>query len=270
MKKTITTIFATVVAVSAFALTPDEAAVKASIESMFKAGQEGKLVTSIFEAMPTSHQKGFYDVSQAFAKKMDPMVWNSGVSVMSNFGKVLSTKSDFIVNSAMAKQVPSPSADACKKGDLKAADVLAAGKFFSSIASITLADIKSQPNAKALAAYLDSKIGKLPACEMPTYTIKTEQDGDIVVYFEGRTDGVEFEKVKGKWLPEELADPDFDDILEVINEEMNFATEEGQQFKMQAMMFSAMANGALAPVLQAKTQEEFDAAVSAIFKSLGF
>lgn len=266
MKKVFTTFFATAVVASAFALTPDEAAVKATLDGIEKAATEGKLMTAVFEAMPASHQKGLFDVSQAFATKMDPMVWNSGTSILGNIGKVFSTKADFIVNGVFAKEALDDTN--IKNEDVNESFVLA-GTAISNIASITLADIKAQQSPKALAAFFDSKIGKLPVSKdaEPGYTIKTEEDGDIVVCFRGSKcgdDGVEFKKVNGKWIPEEIAELEFDEMINGINEGIDFSSEEGQQIKMQAVMGAAMFNGMLAPALQATTQEEFDVAIQSI------
>lgn len=264
MKKVFTTFFATAVVASALALTPDEAAVKATLDGIEKAATEGKLMTAVFEAMPASHQKGLFDVSQAFATKMDPMVWNSGTSILGNIGKVFSTKADFIVNGVFAKE-------ALDDTNIKIEDVnesfVLAGTAISNIASITLADIKAQQSPKALAAFLDSKIGKLPASKdaEPGYTIKTDEDGDIIVKF--GCENVEFENVNGKWIPEGLAELDFAEIIKEINEKIDFSSEEGQQIKMQAVMGAAMFNGMLAPALQATTQEEFDVAIQSILAS---
>ena len=95
MRKTITTIFATLVAASAFALTPSEAEVKATLDGIENAAEQGKLFTALCDALPAKQQKAFYDLSQAYAKKMDPMVWNSGKGVVDTVGKVFATKSDF-------------------------------------------------------------------------------------------------------------------------------------------------------------------------------
>lgn len=270
MKKTVTTFFAAVIATSALALTPDEAAVKATLDGIEKAATEGKLMTAMFEAMPASHQKGFFDVSQAFATKMDPMVWNSGTSLVGTLGKVCSTKADFIVNIALVKGALGDTN--INVEDEKEAFILA-GTALSNIASISLADIKAQKSPKAFAAYLDSKIGKLPASkdDESGYTIKTEEDGDIVVCFGDSKcgdDGVEFKKVNGKWIPEEIAELEFDEVIEEINENLNFSTSDGMQAKFQIIMATTMFKGVLDPLLQATTQEEFDSAIKTLMTLL--
>ncbi len=268
MKKLFSTFCLTVAAASAFALTPAEAEVKATLDGIESAAEQGKLFTALCDALPAKQQKAFYDLSQAFAKKMDPMVWNSGKGVLDTVGKVFATKSDFIVNSAMAKEALSTEKPA-------AADFANAGKLIQSIASISLDDIKAQSNAKAFATFLDSKVGKLPKSKnQSSYTVTTDEDGDVVVCFGSETGNecdkcIEFEKVAGKWIPEEWED--VDDIYEtiaVINQ-FDFNSEEGSQIKMQAIMFSSMINGMLAPILQAKTQEEFDTAINSILGSMG-
>jgi hypothetical protein len=263
MKKLFSTFCLTVAAASAFALTPAEAEVKATLDGIENAAEQGKLFTALCDALPAKQQKAFYDLSQAFAKKMDPMVWNSGKGVLDAVGKVFATKSDFIVNSAMAK-------DTLLTGKPAAADFAIAGKLIQSIASISLDEIKAQPNAKAFAAFLDSKVGKLPKSEnQASYIVTTDEDGDVVVCFDTETginceNCIEFEKVAGKWIPEEWEDVDgIYEVIAVINQ-FDFNSEEGSQIKMQAIMFSSMLNGMLAPILQAKTQEEFDAAIAAL------
>ncbi len=274
MRKTITTIFATLVAASAFALTPAEAEVKATVDSWKKASDEGTLFSTVFASLPESHQLNYLKVAKTFAEKMDPMVWTMTTEVAGSLGKILETKSEFIENSLFVKQVKVSSSR-----DLSSLPFQKIGKSLSGFASITLEDIKAQPDAQALAKFLDAKLGSylflICGNNDCKYAVYTEADGDLVVCFDGDVAKpgcrkcVEFKKVGGKWLPEDLAEPDFDDIFEGLNE-INFASEEGQQFKMRAIMHGSMAKGLLASLLQAKTQEEFDAAFAAILGAGNF
>lgn len=267
MKKLISTFFAATVAVSAFAITPAEAEVKATIEGLEKAAEQGTLLTALCDALPEKQQNAFFNLSHAFATKMDPVVWDAHTIVLDSIGKVCSTKSNFIVNNESVRNlIPR----LCTSEMATADEIVEFGNFLQNIASITSEDIKAQPNAKALAVFLDSKIGKFPDSKKKlSYIVTTDDDGDVVVCFCHNAIGdcdncIEFEKVAGKWIPEELED--VDDINEEIAEinSINFNSEEGAKIKMNAIMYSTFIKALSAPVLQAKTQEEFDAAINSL------
>lgn len=260
MKKFIFVVFSVLYATCSFAGTKDINEVKATIEALDIAANKGNYFTVYCESLPPTHQKGFYDMVQTFATCMDASVWNSFTSVFKLTGKILMTKSDFIIGTPRLQEMKEQYLFA---EIITAENCVAVGEVISAGASISMEDLKNQPTPMALAKFLDSKIGALPLTpKKDPYIGMPNENGSVYVCYNHTSSScpncIEYKKVDGKWIPEEIANINFDEKIAKIKEEIDFTTEDGKKLKKEAPVIAFAINMFLQPILLAKTQEEFN------------
>lgn len=272
MHKVFFTFCVALIATATMALTPDETAVNAVITEIEKAASEGRLFSAINESLPPKQQQGVFDMTQACAKKMNPTVWKSISPALNEIGKILETKSIYVVSSSV---VQSHMADVTAGKYLTKNNCAAVGSAIRKGSTISLDQICVQREPKELAAFLDSQIGALPIERTIKHKVFTDSNNDIFVCYSHDASNtscnkcLKFTKVEGKWIPHDLARTNFEEKIAKINEKLDFESEKGKQYVEQAEFFIPMAVELwLKPFLSVNSQEEFDETFINIFSSL--
>lgn len=243
---------------------------------------------ALWTALPESYQKDVQGLLQSFAGGMNEQLWNDGFKIAQKTVKVLETKRELILGHPRLKGVLTD--DEVAKGWDPAVRVLSA---------LVNSDIKSLEGVKKLdvekflggpvASMLEDamKTAELAAAKMPgpdakeltsfrsklkTAKISVEKkDGDtatVKIEVEGEEPELqEMVRVEGKWIPKELADqwPGAIAQAKLAVAALKIGPETVVQFNMMKGMIDPVLDG----LLQAKTQEEFDAQIAAVMKALG-
>jgi len=249
-----------------------------TIKAVSTAMGEGKFEV-IWQALPASYQADIKKLLSEFAAKMDADVWTQGSKVAGKVTKLLTDKADFIVgNKMIAQQLQ---AKAVKPEDAKAYITGVGGALTDLQTSMaTLPDVEKLDIEKLLANLgprakelndISARLGVVAPGQNMTDLAKVEAKlissaSDTASVELTKPDGtketLELKRVEGKWVPKEMADQWASKIGEAQKAlaGMQIKPEE----KQQAMMATGMASGFLDTFLNAKTQQEFDAAVNAL------
>lgn len=274
MKKLLATLSAAALASSAaFAGfdTPD--ATVAALRDALTSGNVPKL--SAF--LPASYQSDITGLVQSFAGKMDPDLWNAGRNLLKTAGDTLGPKA-----SILADLVASESDTALSAED-KAKAAASMGAFLKGLSSFagsndsSLDALKGGSFAtveKAIASLfpknaIDTALLGISSVEgesnsrddlVKSLTIaskKTLDNGDVEL---STADDETFtlRQVEGCWIPADMADG----WSEVVNQartaisSIDFTSTEGQQTKMQALMFLPAIQGMIQQLGTANTADE--------------
>lgn len=245
----------------------------------------------IWDALPESYQKDVHELVHTLMNKIDATLYDEVASTAQQLTKVLKSKKQFILAHPMiAQQIPNKAEvekqwdqlvgiiDTIVNSELgkhETAKVVNVGAFLDSTGSKIMGDIA---NAAKLAGpgenpgeaneYVEmyEKLKKIKA------TLVKEEGDKATVKMEipGEKGGEEeFVRVEGKWLPKEMVDGWKEMMTEARKELAAMDPNDMKQAKEMAIPMLGMVKGVLTTLENAKTQEDFNAAVNGLMQMMG-
>ncbi len=191
-----------------------------TILAVSKAASEGKF-SAAWDMLPDNYQSDISHLFEDLGGKLDKEMWDKGSSILGKAGKILSTKSDFILKNQFVAQGlagnPNVKSDDIKQG------MTAFGNLITDLQSeVKTLDQLSKPNIPSLLNKLGSNMDKMmvlqKAAPMPAgaapkalsdlakvkATVEKSDAKTATVKVtdpDGKENTVEMINVKGKWLP---------------------------------------------------------------------
>ena len=235
----------------------------------------------LWAALPSGYQNDVNRLVRTFGNGMDPVQWGQIQGVVSKVHELLSTKSEFIVNtSAVPGMIQSDQLQNAitqiagilkillDQTDLESLQSFDGEAFFSGPASNLLSQMD------VLSTFWPTTIGGTPLSllkEVRIETIGTEGDKATLKIFSPQKDAepeeVEFVKVDGHWLPTELAS-DWDNRIAGAEAALAGLPAVVQDSAMQVAMVTGMVGSFLDPLQAAEDQGQFDAAVGSLMNGM--
>ena len=283
MKKLLVSLSAAALATStAFAGfdTPD-----ATVDALREALAAGN-VPQLSAFLPASYQSDITSIVQSFAGKMDSDLWTAGRTLLKSAGDTLGPKAAILADLISSEGGVAISAEDKAKASASMGALLKGLSAFASSDATTLDALKGGSFAnieKAISTLLpkdavDTALLGISSVEgesnsrddlIKALTIaskKTLDNGDVELSM-ADNDTVTLRKVEGCWVPADMADG----WTEVVNQartaisSIDFTSTEGQQTKMQALMFIPMIQSMIQQLGTANTAEEFKTKAGAMF-----
>ncbi len=246
----------------------------------------------IWDALPESYQKDVHELVHTLVNKVDATLYNEVTSTAQQLTKVLKSKKQFILAHPMiAQQLPNKAEvekqwdqlvgiiDAVVNSELgkhETAKTVNLGAFLDSTGSKIMGDLT---NAAKLAGPGENPGEANEFVEIYEKLKKTKatmvkEDGDKAIVriempgVETETKDVEFFRVEGKWLPKDLVDNWKNMMDEARKELADMDTSDMKQAKEMAIPMLGMVKGVLTTLENAKTQEDFNAAVNGLMQMM--
>jgi hypothetical protein len=234
----------------------------------------------IWSALPETYQKDIKEMIELFATNMDKEVYDTSITTIGKVAKILKTKKTFIVNNPnltaglaannikpedFEKQIEGTAAilEIILASDLKSLDSLKTMDPETFLADTCQKVMKTgQEAAKDLPAA--KQVEALKKMKEAKVTV-VESSGDkakLKVEVGEESKEMPFTKVDGKWVPEELAEG-WDRNITKYKDSLKSLKISPEQ-KTQVLMIAGIANGVLASLENASSQEEFDKAVDGL------
>ena len=284
MKKllvSLSAVLATSVAFAGFD-TPD--ATVAALRDAFEKGNVPKLS----DFLPASYQSDLTGIVQSFAGKMDPDLWNAGRNLLKSVGDTFGPKAGILADlvAAPAADVSGTALSAADKAKLSASmgALLKGVSAFAASDASTLNALKGgsfETLEKAIATLLPKDAinsallatGTTEGSDLvKSFTVtskKTLDNGDVELST-ADNDTLTLRKVEGCWVPADIADgwTEFVNGARTAISSIDFSSTEGQQTKMQALMFIPMIQGMVQQLGTANTAEELSTKAQQMFGGL--
>ena len=248
---------------------PPAATADKAMENLM-AGIEKNDPTVIWHFLPESYQKEANELLHEFANRMDEDIWNGATGIFQKVEQILRTKKRLILQSDELANMPDleenydhlvrilgsiAKSDLMDLGKLQSADI---GRLISNtgtplmreLAKIEIDDGNMMlPNPNEFREFLSSMSFEL-----------VSEDGDtavVAITEDGYTDEVNFVRVDGKWIPEELAE-EWEFMYREIRDGIREIGRIKASDKAQIMVGITMINSVLDQLLAAKTAEEME------------
>ena len=244
----------------------------------------------IWAALPASYQKQLQDeVVRAFAVKMDADIYNKGVAVARKLSGILNSKKDLIiseltshplfemaqVNKAQVEQnwgkviglvdvvLASELGDLSKLKNVDVGNFLrvTGGKVMGQIAELSALS-EQDPYGKEFKTRMAGATAEVVSAEGDKATVKVATVGES-------PDTLEWIKVEGKWLPQDLVD-EWPDFIASAKEQIDqIKPETLMAQKPQIMGVLAAVEAVLDQLATAKTAEEFQTMIGGLMENFG-
>ncbi|WFB36260.1 hypothetical protein P3T73_00595 [Kiritimatiellota bacterium B12222] len=232
--------------------------------------------------LPASYQAELSEVKGEFAAKMDPVLWDSGASLVGKLHGVLESKKDLLLASPMMAQVPM-SQDLSANYDtlvailgdvldsdlatLEGIETMDIGSFLSTTGSDIMKSFSAIEISDSSPKPMDmNSMLKMPGKILNTQAELVSEEGDtavVLVTTEGEEPvEVPFVKVEGKWIPADMQSA-FADMIEGMHESIN-EIEITPETKTQVQMGMSMVGGMLDQLATAKTQADLQAVMGGV------
>lgn len=252
---------------------------EAAVQSVIDGIGSGK-AGAVWEALPPRYQSDINEVVQSFGNTMDPNIWGQIRGAIEKIHTVLSTKSEFLVNSPALQGAEDP--EQVKKSlpqiasllkivldmsELEALKSFDGQKFFDGPASslIMQADAISQlaPGGFSMTSQMQNVKVETVSSEGDTAVLKITNPDDPSQDREET-----FQKVDDHWVPAEMAQ-DWDTQIQMAHTQIEAMP---QMLQEQAFMITAITSSITAgldPLVAAEDQEQFDTALMQLQAGLG-
>lgn len=255
---------------------PKKLTAEESVRAVMDGVRDGKPVVA-WESLPDSYQTDVNDVVRSFAGAMDPNLWKQVTELLGSVHQLLVDKNEFILNHPAiaesedpdkAKQSISQVTNLLKSvldgtSDLEALKQFDGGEFMTT----TGADLFGQLDAISRLVPRgegDSQtpVGLAALDEVKVETVSTDDATTTlkITQPDGTAETQVFTKVEGKWIPKEMADSWKSQITDA-KASIAKLKDEIPQMQMAVMMVGGAVKGALVPLQNASSQEDFNAAV---------
>ncbi|GAB5440715.1 MAG: hypothetical protein Fues2KO_10640 [Fuerstiella sp.] len=271
---------------SPVAAAPSEDSAEATVQYIVDGLQQGQPVV-LWNSLPESYQSDVNDIVHTFGENMDPQVWTSLTTIVKDVHKLLVDQKQFIVNHPDVKE----SADKdsvgdtvdqiaglldsllAAAGDLEKLKTFDGGEFLSNSGAdmvqqfnaISKLGQKMNPTGEAAPTLAD-----LQDVKVETVTSNDETATLKIISPDGKEEITKWTKTEGKWLPTEMVEGWDQSVSEAKAGLAGLQNQEQKaQMQMGVMMASGMISGVLAPLQNAKSQEDFNQAVAGLQQSAG-
>ena len=227
--------------------------------------------------LPASYQSDITGIVQTFAGKMDSDLWTAGRSLLKTAGDTLGPKAAILADLATADGAAAISAEdkakiatslgaflkgvsAFASSDATTLDALKGGSF-ATIEKAIMSLFPKNAIDTALLAVATTQGENNPRAEllkMLTIASKKTLDNGDVELTTADNDTVTLRQVDGCWLPADMADgwTEFVNGARTAISSIDFSSTEGQQTKMQALMFLPMIQSMIQQLGAANTADE--------------
>ncbi len=224
----------------------------------------------LWEALPASYRTDITEITQQFAAKMDPEIYDRAMAIARSLVETLQAKQDIILSSdTMAGTgVDVASMDARMTQTLQIAQTFFSSEI-STVAGLAVIDWQkylagtvSQLMTQADAIEADE--GKDPFLMFETLKVEVlEQTGDTarlrITVPDEEPEEVTLALIEERWVPVEMAEQWDAKVMEARTALEEITPEKMQEMKGQAMFGFAMAEGLVQQLSTIETSEEFDA-----------
>ncbi len=233
----------------------------------------------LWEALPESYQTDINEITQLFAAKMDPEIYDRGLALVGRAVEVLQEKQELILASNSATALP---ADAAKveMGMTSSLTVMQMilGSEVSTLAGLGAIDWQQflSTTGSQVLEYADSveaEEGEDPFAEINSLTVETVEATDDTATLRissanQEPEDVEMVRVEGRWVPKDIAE-EWDSNVADAREGLEALTPEKMaELKGQAAFGLAMAEGIIEQVAVVESAEEFDALVGPMIEAV--
>lgn len=224
----------------------------------------------LWEALPASYRTDINELTQLFAAKMDPEIYDRAMATALSFVDVLQAKQDIILAS---ETMAGTGVDVAAMDARMTQTLQIARTFFSSeVSTVTglavidwqqyLAGTVSQLMTQADA--IEAEEGEDPFLMFESLQVEVlEQTGDTarlrITVPDEEPEEVTLALIEDRWVPVEMAEEWDAKVMEARTKLEEITPEEIQEMKGQAMFGFAMAEGLVQQLSTIETSEEFDA-----------
>lgn len=232
-----------------------------------------------WDMLPASHRKDVNDLAQLLARSVDPPTWNAVIAVIKKMHRLIDEKQDFIVNSSfippnVEKQTVQQAIGAFEPmlGELLQSDLVqqSAMKNFDGDLFFETQYPKLRDSALVLASVVKAAApqGWPQPIKETSYKI-VSIDGDSAVVKVSSSEGDEdqaYRRVDNRWMLAKTAD-DWDMEMGKARSKLEaLQTPQGKQSLAQARQMISIGSMVFDPLLNVKTQAEFDQAAAGFAK----
>lgn len=266
---------------AAFAYDTPEATV-AAVRDAVAAGR----VPSLSQLLPSSYQADLTGLAREFAGRMDPDLWNAGRLLVKSVGETFAPKAALLADlAAESGDEPLDPADKARlaasfgsflqglssfaTSDATTLDALKSGSFASlETAIVSLVPAGSLDSALSLAP-VDADSSSELLKDLVVNGRSALPNGDVALTM-GDGETLTLRKVDNSWVPTELADrwSEFVGQARSAISSIDFSSVEGQQAKMQALMFLPALQGMVQQLGTATTADELKNKATMMFGGL--
>ena len=226
----------------------------------------------LWTALPESYQADLVELTQAFAEKVDPTLYDRGFALVMRAAEVLDDRKEVILAS---ETFTSTGADADEirtaLANTQAVTAILKESQVATVAGLSTIDWEqflATTGAKLIdtASTIDAGETDNPLGDLESLTVETiENNGDRATLRISSADhepeDVEMVRVEGRWVPARMADQ-WPQFVEDTRQGLAKMTPENMAAqKTQIMMFFGMADGLIEQIASLQTPEEFDAAI---------
>ncbi len=224
----------------------------------------------LWEALPESYRTDITELTQLFAAKMDPEIYDRAMATALSFVDVLQAKQDIILASeTMAGTgVDVAAMDARMTQTLQIARTFFSSEI-SSLAGLAVIDWQQYlagtvSKLMTQADAIEAEEGEDPFLMFESLQVEVlEQTGDTarlrITVPDEEPEEVSMALIEGRWVPTEMAEEWDAKVAEARTGLEEITPEKIQEMKGQAMFGFAMADGLVQQLSAIETAEEFDA-----------
>jgi len=222
--------------------------------------------------LPESYKSDITEITQTFAEKMDPAVYDQAFAIVMRAVEVLDDRKEIILASETFKSTGADAdeirtslsntqvfTETLKASEIATLEGLGSVDWGQFLATTGNAFIQ---HAKAIEAEDgDNPLDDLDSLEVETISVSEDRATLRISSDDHEPEDVEMAKVEGRWIPAELADEWDESINEARQGLAEITPETMAAQKTQIMMFMGMADGLIEQIASLQTPEEFDAAI---------
>ncbi len=204
---------------------------------------------AVWDFLPESYQNDLNDLVRTFARRMDPELWNKGITVFRKLVLVLKTKKEFL---AADMSTTAGFFEILLEGaitDLEKLKAFDGHKFLAGTGARLFGQLRTLvPN---LDAQFDFKKVTLVRSKGDSATVELKSDNETLER--------EFVRVEGKWIPQDIADAWLDHIGNAKAKLSLLAPDNLAETKPQILAMLTAADEVLDRLVAARNREEFRA-----------
>ena len=252
---------------------------QATLERLVSETKKGNAAV-VWETLPATYQTDVNQLVQGFGNNMDQKSWNAIIDIVKQVHELLDKQAKFIANSKMATEAGSDQDPADTEKNIKSVATLLKA-LLDQVDS--LEKLKTFDGEKFFAGggttILKQAIGLMdvikdsgaPGVDLSALdaemTVETEKSDAETATLKVTVNGESQEEVwvlhEGKWIPQEMV-TDWPTMMNGANGALASLPQESAPIAAQLGLFGPMIKTALKPLQDAKTQEEFDAAMEQV------
>jgi hypothetical protein len=234
----------------------------------------------LWQALPPTYQTDITEVTHAFARRMDPQVWEAAFGLGQRTSAMLRDKKNLILESSM---LDAAGEEREQLEDGWDAMVALLDSFFSSdvarletlktidwerYLATTGRDLMNLAAERSKASGEDTFDREFTQMLRKSEIEVLSREGDRATLRltapDEEPEEMQLTRVEGRWVPSEMADDWEENVAAAKQKLADMTDEEIQQGSMQAMMMIGMLDGALTELETVETAEQFEQAIQGL------